>query len=137
MGNTPNTGVASGRAQQRAAFVQAQTDLLPTFNDLGVDVAPVATTVKVYLSPDAAREGGIICQTGLVIWWRQTTRPGWGGSHGQGFSIVATASGQLQNSILKRRSIQATVNLGSVRRGGGARRNDERGGRTNGVFELW
>jgi hypothetical protein len=51
VGNTPNTGVASGRAQQRAAFVQAQTDLLPTFNDLGVDVAPVATTVKVYLSP--------------------------------------------------------------------------------------
>jgi hypothetical protein len=51
VGNTPITGVASGRAQQRAAFVQAQTNMLPTFNDLGVDIAPAATTVKVYLSP--------------------------------------------------------------------------------------
>jgi hypothetical protein len=55
-----------------------------------------------------------------------------------GILNVATAPGQLQNPILKRRSIQATVNLGLVRRGeDSARRNDERGGGTNGVSELW
>jgi hypothetical protein len=64
--------------------------------------------------------------------------PGMGGEPRSGILNVATAPGQPQNSILKRRSMQATVNLGLVRRGNdSARRNDERGGGTNGGSELW
>jgi hypothetical protein len=59
--------------------------------------------------------------------------PGMGGELRSGILEVATAPGLLQHSILKRRSIQATVNLGLVRRGAdNARRNDERGGGTKG-----